>query len=107
MGFSLATSIDAFAVGVSLGLIGVSIWVPAAIIGFVTLLLSYLATHLGRRVGPYLGQWAERVGGLILIGLGLNILEIKEIRILNMLPALLIAAVGIASPAAQIGVGTG
>ena len=33
------------------------------------------------------------VGGLILIGLGINILEIKEIRILNMLPALLIAAV--------------
>jgi uncharacterized membrane protein YqgA involved in biofilm formation len=33
------------------------------------------------------------VGGLLLIGLGLNILEIKEIRLLNMLPALLIAAV--------------
>jgi uncharacterized membrane protein YqgA involved in biofilm formation len=33
------------------------------------------------------------VGGLILIGLGINILDIKEIRILNMLPALLIAAV--------------
>lgn len=33
------------------------------------------------------------VGGLILIGLGINILEIKEIRLLNMLPALLIAAI--------------
>ena len=71
---SVATSIDAFAVGVSLGLIGMSIWAPAAIIGFVTILLSYLATHLGRRVGPYLGQWAERIGGLILIGVGTHIL---------------------------------
>jgi len=33
------------------------------------------------------------VGGLILLGLGLNILEIKEIRLLNMLPALLVAAI--------------
>jgi len=33
------------------------------------------------------------VGGLILIGLGLNILEIKPIKILNMLPALLIAVI--------------
>jgi uncharacterized protein len=32
------------------------------------------------------------VGGLLLLGLGLNILEIKTIRLLNMLPALLIAA---------------
>lgn len=33
------------------------------------------------------------VGGLLLLGLGLNILEIKEIRLLNMLPSLLIAAI--------------
>lgn len=71
---SVATSIDAFAVGLSLGLIGVSIWVPALIIGLVTLVLTYLGTRIGRKVGRYLGQWAERVGGIVLIGIGIRIL---------------------------------
>jgi len=31
------------------------------------------------------------VGGIILIGLGINVLEIKQIRVINMIPALLVA----------------
>lgn len=71
---SVATSIDALAVGVSLGLIGVSIWVPALIIGLVTLVLTYVGTRVGRRAERYLGQWAERTGGIVLIGIGTRIL---------------------------------
>ncbi len=71
---SVATSIDAFAVGVSLGLIGISIWVPSLIIGLVTLIVTYVGTRIGRRAGHYLGQWAERVGGVVLIGIGTRIL---------------------------------
>ncbi len=71
---SVATSIDAFAVGLSLGLIGVSIWLPALIIGLVTLVLTYVGTRVGRKAGRYLGQWAERVGGIVLIGIGVRIL---------------------------------
>ena len=71
---SVATSIDAFAVGVSLGLIGISIWVPSLIIGLVTLVITYVGTRVGRRAGHYLGQWAERVGGVVLIGIGTRIL---------------------------------
>ena len=71
---SVATSIDAFAVGVSLGLIGISIWVPSLIIGLVTLVVTYVGTRVGRRAGHYLGQWAERVGGVVLIGIGTRIL---------------------------------
>ena len=71
---SLATSIDALAVGVSLGLIGVSIWMPSAIIGYVALVLTYAGTHVGRSAGHYLGQWAECIGGIVLIGIGTHIL---------------------------------
>lgn len=74
VGLSLATSLDALAVGVSLGLIGLSIWVPAAIIGAVALLLTWVGTHIGRRAGNRLGQWAERLGGLVLIVIGVRIL---------------------------------
>ena len=74
MGLSIATSLDALAVGVSLGLIGLSIWVPAAIIGAVALVLTYVGTHIGRRAGSSLGQWAERIGGVVLIAIGSRIL---------------------------------
>jgi putative Mn2+ efflux pump MntP len=71
---SVATSIDAFAVGVTLGLIGISIWMPSLIIGLVTLVVTYVGTRIGRRSGRYLGQWAERIGGVVLIGIGTRIL---------------------------------
>jgi putative Mn2+ efflux pump MntP len=71
---SIATSIDALAVGVSLGLLGLSIWTPALIIGLVALGLTTAACHLGRLAGAYLGRWAERIGGLVLIVIGFRIL---------------------------------
>jgi putative Mn2+ efflux pump MntP len=70
----VATSIDAFAVGVSLGLIGTPIWLPALIIGLVTLVLTYGGTRIGRKAGHSLGAWAERLGGVVLIGIGTRIL---------------------------------
>jgi putative Mn2+ efflux pump MntP len=71
---SFATSIDALAVGVSLGLIGVSIWVPSVVIGIVALILTLVGSLVGRSAGPYLGQWAEGVGGVVLIAIGTRIL---------------------------------
>jgi putative Mn2+ efflux pump MntP len=74
VGLSAATSIDALAVGLSLGLIGVSIWLPAAVIGGVTLVLTFVGTRIGRLTGPRLGRWAERIGGAVLIAIGIRIL---------------------------------
>jgi manganese efflux pump family protein len=71
---SVATSIDALAVGLSLGLMRVSIWTPAAVIGAVAALLTLVGALLGKRIGPTLGQWASRVGGAVLIGIGARIL---------------------------------
>ena len=79
MALSMATSLDALAVGVSLGLIGLSIWVPAAVIGAVALILTYIGTHIGRRAGDRLGPWAERLGGLVLVAIGGRILILQLI----------------------------
>jgi len=71
---SVATSIDALAVGVSMALLGVSVWFPAAVIGVITATLTALgiifAGHLGRRCGA----WAGAVGGAVLILIGVRIL---------------------------------
>jgi putative Mn2+ efflux pump MntP len=70
---SVAVSIDALAVGLSLGLLGVSVWYPAITIGVVTGVLSLIALRLGRTVGGRVGRPVEIIGGLVLIGIGARI----------------------------------
>jgi manganese efflux pump family protein len=74
VGLSIATSIDALAVGVSFGLLNVAISRPALVIGVVALIMTYIGAKVGLRTGAYLGKRAELVGGLVLIGIGINIL---------------------------------
>lgn len=71
---SVATSIDALAVGFSLAMIDVSIWEPGIIIGVVTGFLSLAGIYLGTTLGKRFGGKMEFVGGLILIGIGIKIL---------------------------------
>lgn len=71
---SIATSIDALAVGFSLSVIGVSIWFPALIIGLVAGALTVAGMLLGDRIGQRWGARVEILGGLILIGIGTKIL---------------------------------
>ena len=71
---SIAVSIDALAVGLSLGVIGVTIWLPAVVIGIVTGLVSWLGLRLGNILGEKFGQRMEIVGGIILVLLGVRIL---------------------------------
>ncbi len=70
----VATSIDALAAGITLPALGVSPWLAVALIGLVTFAMSGAGVVLGRRAGDHLGEWAERAGGVILIGLGCRIL---------------------------------
>lgn len=70
---SVATSIDALAVGLSFALLGVSVWIPAIIIGVVTAILSMLGMLFGARLGRRWGIWAARLGGLVLVGIGIKI----------------------------------
>ena len=71
---SVATSIDAFAVGLSFAFLGVGIWLPVLVIGVVTAALSTLGMFLGGRLGQRFGSRMTIVGGLVLIAIGLKIL---------------------------------
>lgn len=70
---SLATSIDAFAVGLSLGLLGNPILLPSVIIGIVCAIFSAIGVYLGDRIGIILGKRIEALGGIILIIIGIKI----------------------------------
>jgi putative Mn2+ efflux pump MntP len=71
---SVATSIDALAIGLTLAMIGDGIWIASVVIGIVTASLSLLAVALGTRVGRAAGTRMEIVGGLALFAIGVKIL---------------------------------
>ncbi len=73
---SLATSIDALAVGFSLSLLNVSIWWPALTIGVVTACITAAGVHAGRALMRLrmLPMVADILGGLVLIAIGISIL---------------------------------
>ena len=70
---SVATSIDALAVGLSLAFVSNEILYPAILIGLVTGGLSLAGIRLGRRLGDRFGKRVEFVGGLILCVIGIKI----------------------------------
>ena len=71
---AIATSIDAFAVGITLALLNDPILISALIIGIVAFLFSIVGIFLGRKLGDYIGDKFQILGGVILILIGIKIL---------------------------------
>ena len=77
---SVATSIDALAVGLSIALLKISIWTPALIIGIVAGMFTIIGLYVGQKIGSAarLSHWAELVGGIVLLIIGIKILYDHE-----------------------------
>ena len=73
---SVATSIDALAVGLTLAMLGTAIWYPSVVIGLVAGGLSFTGIRLGSRLGRTFGKRMEIAGGVLLLGIGLRILYV-------------------------------
>jgi len=71
---SVATSIDAFAVGLSFAFLKVAILKPVVIIGCTTFAICFCGLLIGKKAGHFFESKIEIIGGLILIGIGLKIL---------------------------------
>jgi putative Mn2+ efflux pump MntP len=71
---SVATSIDALAVGLSLALLNVPILYPSAVIGVTSFGMAAAGMLFGGRLGRRFGKRVEAIGGVILIGIGIKIL---------------------------------
>ena len=71
---SVATSIDALAVGLSFAFLKVNIWLASLTIGITAFVVTAVGFLLGRKAGELVGKRAEAVGGIILLIIGLRIL---------------------------------
>ena len=70
---AIATSIDALAVGVTFAFLNVNILTSITLIGVITFVISFAGVIIGNKVGEYLKNYAEIVGGIILILIGVSI----------------------------------
>lgn len=70
---SFATSIDAFAVGLSIVFMKIPVLLTVSAIGVVSFLLSTIGLFAGARLSEAFGKRMEIIGGLILIGIGIQI----------------------------------
>lgn len=71
---SIATSIDALAVGLNFGLLNVNIYLPAAVIALITAGLTASGMLLSRFITSRLKKYMQIFGGIVLIAIGLKIL---------------------------------
>ena len=71
---SLATSIDALAVGVTFAFLKIAIISPVLIIGLITFGTSFVGVFIGERFGHIFESKLELIAGLILFAIGLKIL---------------------------------
>ncbi|MBE7015637.1 MAG: manganese efflux pump [Ruminococcaceae bacterium] len=71
---AIATSIDALAVGVTFATVHTPVVFASAIIGIVTYAISFCGVYIGSKCGNLLGNKAEILGGMVLIGIGTKIL---------------------------------
>ena len=69
---AIATSIDAFAVGITIALMNDPLWISAAIIGVVAFAFSIAGIYIGRKLGDYFGDKFQIIGGVILILIGIK-----------------------------------
>ena len=74
LSLSIATSIDALIMGLTLSLFNINILLSVSIIGIITLILSFVGVIIGNKVGERLGIKSQILGGFILIIIGMKIL---------------------------------
>lgn len=70
---SIATSIDALAVGIGFAVMRVNILYAAISIGIITFICSVAGSYLGKKCGQMFKQKAEILGGSILVFIGIKI----------------------------------
>ena len=71
---AIATSIDAFAVGITIALLKDPILISSVIIGIIAFLFSVVGIFIGKKIGHIVGDKFQILGGVILILIGIKIL---------------------------------
>lgn len=67
---ALSISLDELAVGFSIGLVGVPVLLTIVLIAMQAFVFTFLGITFGAKLKPYMGEWAEKLAGIVLLLLG-------------------------------------
>ncbi len=73
---SVATSIDALAMGLVFAVLELSIWLPCLIIGLVAAAGTFIGLRIGRRLKARFGLWLQIAGSLVLLLVAVKLFQI-------------------------------
>lgn len=79
---ALSISLDELAVGFSIGLIGIPVILTIILIAIQAFVFTFLGLTFGAKLKPYLGEWSEKLAGIVLGLLGIWILTEAIVTIL-------------------------
>ena len=82
---AIATSIDALAIGINFAFLNVNIVSSSFIIGIITFSVCLIGVITGKKIGGLFKDYAELVGGIILILIGINIFNEHTGFIMNLI----------------------
>lgn len=85
---AIATSIDALAIGISFAFLNVNIASSSIIIGLITFLVCFIGVIVGKKIGGIFKDYAELIGGIILILIGINIFNEHTGFIMNLIKSI-------------------
>ena len=71
---SVATSLDAMAVGLTFAFLPINVWEASTMIGVITFGISLISVYLGKFMGQFVGKYADILGGGVLILIDTKIL---------------------------------
>lgn len=74
MMLSVATSLDAMAVGLTFAFMPINVWEASTMIGVITFGISLIGVYLGKFMGQFVGKYADILGGGVLILISTKIL---------------------------------
>lgn len=69
---SIATSIDALVIGITLSFLKVNIFTSISFIGIITLIICFIGYHLGNIIGNKINKYSRILGGITLILIGIK-----------------------------------
>jgi manganese efflux pump family protein len=72
---SIATSMDALAIGLGFAFLNIDIIIPSLIIGLIAAIFAIAGVLMGTKLEKILGNKIEILGGIILMGIGIKILS--------------------------------
>ena len=70
---SIATSIDALVIGISLSFLKVNIFISSLIIGIITFILCFIGYLIGNKLNSKINKYSNKVAGIVLIIIGIKI----------------------------------